>query len=289
MSTLYVVATPIGNLEDMSPRALRVLKEADLILAEDTRVTRKLLSAFQIKTPLESHHQHNEGVKAAAVIARMQEQPLQVALVSDAGTPAISDPGARLVAAAHEAGIQVVVVPGPSAMAAALSKSGFEEASFAFYGFLPRKQSELKERLAALQQGPPLAVLYESPHRVLALLTAIAAIYPGISISVSRELTKVHEQTLNGSVESVLAAFQQEEGLLRGEFALVLALPPAASPATEDPLSLEALLVDQVTKGAGLREAQAALIQAGHRKNAVYAAALNLKQLAAGRLTDSRN
>lgn len=281
MSTLYVVATPIGNLEDLSPRARRILQEADLILAEDTRVTRKLLTAFHIKPPLESHHQHNEGARAASIIARMQEGGMKVALVSDAGTPAISDPGARLVAAAHAAGIEVIAIPGPSAMAAALSKSGFEETSFAFYGFLPRKQSELKERLKALQQGPPLVVLYESPHRVKALLTAIAAVYPGCSISVSRELTKLHEQTINGPVEAVLAAFQQDEGLLRGEFALVLSLPRIEKETDpQEALSLEALLVDQLAKGKDFREAQEALIAAGHRKNAVYAAGLNLKSIA---------
>jgi len=289
MSTLYVVATPIGNLEDMTPRARRILGEVDLILAEDTRVTRKLLTAFQIKTPLESHHQHNEGVKAAAIIARMQTQDLQVALVSDAGTPAISDPGARLVAAAHEAGIPVVAVPGPSAMAAALSSSGFEEAAFAFYGFLPRKPTELKASLKALQEGPPLAVVYESPHRVKALLTALAEVFPGIRMSLSRELTKVHEQTLRGSVETVLDAFRQDEGLLRGEFVLVLSLPRAQKAQEAEPLSLEARLMDQVVKGFSLREAQEALVAAGHRKNAVYAAALSLKTAAAERLADSQN
>ena len=285
MSALYVVATPIGNLEDFSPRAVRILREADLILAEDTRVTRKLLTAFDIKTPLESHHQHNEGVKAEQVIARMLEKDLQVALVSDAGTPAISDPGARLVAAAHIAGIQVIAIPGPSAQAAALSASGFEDRSFAFYGFLPRKTSELKDALLSLKAGPPLAVLYESPHRVKALLSAIAQVYPGVRLSVSRELSKLHEQTLKGTVEELLHSFQQDEGLLRGEFALVLALPRAQeAPEEEETLSLEALLMDQLVRGADLRQAQGALLAAGQRKNAVYAAALNLKKTAGERL-----
>ncbi len=291
MSKLFVVATPIGNLGDMSPRAIATLQEADLILAEDTRVTRKLLTAFDIKTPLESYHQHNEREKAAQVVACMTAEGMTVALVSDAGMPAVSDPGALLVDAAHAANIPVFCVPGPSAMAAALSASGFMEAAFAFYGFLPRKKKELRDSLHALQNGPPLAVIYESPHRVLDLLKAIAEVYPGLDLSVSRELTKLHEHTLRNSAEEMLAYFAAHEEALRGEFALVLRLPQTEEKQPAAPLGLEAQLVDLMAQGHTLRDAQAALFAQGQRKNAVYAAALNLKKLAAEQLNapDAQN
>ena len=282
MSALYVVATPIGNLEDFSPRAIKTLQEADLILAEDTRVTVKLLNAFAIKTPLESYHQHNEFQKAHQVIERMQQENLKVALETDAGTPAVSAPGARVVSMAHAAGIQVIAIPGPSAYVSALSKSGFEHTEFAFQGFLPRKKNELKDKLLSLQGGAPLAVLYESPHRVVSLLQAIAEVFPGAQLSVSRELSKLHEQTLNGTVEQILQTFNDNEGLLRGEFVPVLEIPKAdkADETSESSLSPEAHLVDLMLKGRSLRDAKAELLTRGFRKNAVYVAGLNLSRLA---------
>ena len=282
MSTLYVVATPVGNLKDLSPRALETLKNVDLILAEDTRVTRKLLNAFEITTPLESYHQHNERQKAEQVIARMREENLAVALVSDAGTPAVSDPGAIVVDLANQAGLEVIAIPGPSAVILALSKSGFTRLEFTFYGFLPRKKSELTDKLKDMLGKAQLAVLYESPHRVLHLLETINEVYPRCRVSVSRELTKLHEQTISGYIVDVLARFKADEGLLRGEFALVIELPEEESaPESEsEPLSLEAQMMDLMVKGHSFRDAKAALLTLGHRKNAVYAAGLKLKQLA---------
>lgn len=282
MSCLFVVATPIGNLEDFSPRALRILKEADLILAEDTRVTRGLLTAFSIKTPLESYHQHNEGSKAEQIISRMLEGSLQVALVTDAGTPAVSDPGALLVNAAFQAGIEVIAIPGPSAFAAALSKSGFEEKEFTFFGFLPRKNNELRQKLRSMQGSASLAVIYESPHRMLALLNAVGEIYPGCRLSVSRELTKLYEQTINGTVEDLLERFKADAGLLRGEFAVVLQVPTKPMQEEQDvgEISAEARLMDLMVQGRTLRDARAELLAGGLRKNTAYAAALNLKRLA---------
>lgn len=282
MSVLYVVATPIGNLGDLSPRALKALREADLILAEDTRVTMKLLSAFDIRVPLQSCHRHNEGHSAEQAVMRMLQEDIRVALVSDAGSPAVSDPGARVVALAHQAGIEVIVIPGPSAAIAALSKSGFEQTEFAFYGFLPRKKSELLDKLRALQGGPALAVLYESPHRVTALLEAIHEVYPESRVSISREMTKVHEQTMGGTASDLLTRFEAEEGLLRGEFVLVLELPPKETgPLGKTPQqSLEAALLERVLGGQTLREAMDALAAEGGKRNAVYAAGLKLKKLA---------
>ena len=280
MSVLYVVATPIGNLEDLSPRALRILREADLILAEDTRVTRKLLSACGIRTPLESCHEHNEGYKSGQIVNRMASSEMAVALVTDAGTPAVSDPGSKIVKAVSEAGFQVLAAAGPSAFAAALSVSGFEEGEFTFFGFLPRKKSELTQKLRSMAGHTQLAVVHESPHRIIDLMAAAAEVFPGIQVSVSCDLTKLHEKTLRGSVEAVLEALRQNEKTEKGEYCAVLRLsgsvreeaPPAAAG------SLEARLLEEVLAGRGLREAMAALIKAGEKKNRVYAASLALKK-----------
>ena len=163
MSTLYVVATPIGNLSDMSPRAVETLKSVSLIAAEDTRVTRKLTNHFGIGTPLISCHQHNEKSRAPEIVERMLAEDIDVAAVTDAGTPAISDPGVELVRAAVEAGIPVIAVAGPTAMAAAVSVSGFDFSSFTFYGFLPRQGNELKEKLMEIGRKNEGAVFHESP------------------------------------------------------------------------------------------------------------------------------
>jgi len=168
MPRLFIVATPIGNLSDISARALQTLRDCDLIAAEDTRVTRALLNHFEINTPCVSNHQHNEENRAAPIVARMLEEDLDVALVTDAGTPCISDPGSFLAKEAAAAGIEVLAVPGPTAMASALSVSGFDTREFAFYGFLPRQKRELSEKLLQIARtGVPIAVAHESPHRVI--------------------------------------------------------------------------------------------------------------------------
>ena len=279
MSVLYVVATPIGNLGDLSPRALKTLGEVSLILAEDTRVTRKLLNAMGIKTPLESCHEHNEEAKARQIVARMRAEELSIALVSDAGTPGVSDPGARIVRAVGEAGFQVLAIPGPSAFAAALSVSGFEEKEFTFYGFLPRKKGELEEKLKKMGQEAQLALIYEAPHRILDLLEAIAALYPMAPLSISRELSKMHEQTLRGSASELLARFKADEGIRRGEFCLVLKLPEPEKTSPEEEMGLEARLVNLMAGGLNLRQAMEALTDQKEKKNAVYAASLRLKSL----------
>ncbi len=279
MSVLYVVATPIGNLGDLSPRALKTLGEVSLILAEDTRVTRKLLNAMGIKTPLESCHEHNEEGKARQIVARMRAEELSIALVSDAGTPGVSDPGARIVRAVGEAGFQVLAIPGPSAFAAALSVSGFEEKEFTFYGFLPRKKGELEEKLKKMGQEAQLALIYEAPHRILDLLEAIAALYPMAPLSISRELSKMYEQTLRGSASELLARFEADEGIRRGEFCLVLKLPEPEKTSPEGETGLEARLVNLMAEGLNLRQAMEALTDQKEKKNAVYAASLKLKSL----------
>ena len=282
MPTLYVVGTPIGNLGDMTPRAVDVLRSVALIAAEDTRVTRKLTNHFGIDTPLTSCHQHNEADKGEALAERMLEEGIDLALTTDAGTPCISDPGYGLVQAAVKRGIPVVAVPGCCAAVCALSISGMDTREFAFYGFLPREKKALREKLLAMAAGMPVAVVHESPFRVIELMETVAETLPGTMASVSCDLTKLHELTLRGSAAEVLAALRANPKTEKGEYCLVLdfhgvELPSAPAPAAE--VSLEARLVEAMLQGNELRQAQAVLVEAGEKKNAVKAAALRLKKL----------
>lgn len=285
MPTLYVVGTPIGNLGDMTPRAVEVLRSVALIAAEDTRVTRKLTNHFGIDTPLTSCHQHNEADKGEALAQRMLEEGIDLALTTDAGTPCISDPGYGLVQAAVKRGIPVVAVPGCCAAVCALSISGMDTREFAFYGFLPREKKALWEKLLAMAAGVPVAVVHESPFRVIELMETVAETLPGTMASVSCDLTKLHELTLRGSAAEVLAALRANPKTEKGEYCLVLdfhgvELPSAPAPAAE--VSLEARLVEAMLQGNELRQAQAVLVEAGEKKNAVKAAALRLKKLLQG-------
>lgn len=285
MPTLYVVGTPIGNLGDMTPRAVEVLRSVALIAAEDTRVTRKLTNHFGIDTPLTSCHQHNEADKGEALAERMLEEGIDLALTTDAGTPCISDPGYGLVQAAVKRGIPVVAIPGCCAAVCALSISGMDTREFAFYGFLPREKKALREKLLAMTAGVPVAVVHESPFRVIELMETVAETLPGTMASVSCDLTKLHELTLRGSAAEVLAALRANPKTEKGEYCLVLdfhgvELPSAPAPAAE--VSLEARLVEAMLQGNELRQAQAVLVEAGEKKNAVKAAALRLKKLLQG-------
>ena len=285
MPTLYVVGTPIGNLGDMTPRAVEVLRSVALIAAEDTRVTRKLTNHFGIDTPLTSCHQHNEADKGEALAQRMLEEDIDLALTTDAGTPCISDPGYGLVQAAVKRGIPVVAVPGCCAAVCALSISGMDTREFAFYGFLPREKKALREKLLAMAAGVPVAVVHESPFRVIELMETVAETLPGTMASVSCDLTKLHELTLRGSAAEVLAALRANPKTEKGEYCLVLdfhgvELPSAPAPAAE--VSLEARLVEAMLQGNELRQAQAVLVEAGEKRNAVKAAALRLKKLLQG-------
>ena len=280
MPVLYVVATPIGNLGDMTPRAVETLKSVSLIAAEDTRVTQKLLSAFDIHTPLTSCHEHNERGKASAIVRRMLEENIDVAVTTDAGTPCISDPGSALVHEAVRAGIEAVAVPGPTAMASALSVSGFEVSEFTFFGFLPRQKNELREKLTDMARRSKLAVAHESPHRVCALLAAVAEQMPHTLVSASCDLTKKFEKTLRGPVTEVLSLLEGDPKAEKGEYCLVFCWDERDIPAPEAPkaeLSLEAQLFDGIVRGLSLREAMEELVARGERKNAVYAASLRVK------------
>ena len=282
MPKLYVVATPIGNLGDFSPRAAETLRNADLIAAEDTRVTARLCQVFDIHTPLTSCHQHNEESKGVLLADRMASEDLTVALTTDAGTPCVSDPGYALVKACLERGIEVQPVPGCCAAVAALSVSGFDTREFAFYGFLPREKKEQREKLLEIAGKSPVAVIHESPFRVTALVENIAEILPDAVLSVSCDLTKLHEKTLRGCPEDVLRALRDNPKTEKGEYCLVLDLHGLRLPAPEAPaaeLPLEARLVQAMLEGMSLREAQDSLALGGEKKNAVKQAALRLKKM----------
>lgn len=281
MPTLYVVATPIGNLGDFTPRAVETLKSVSLIAAEDTRVTQKLLSAFDIHTPLTSCHEHNERTKAIQIVEKMLQEQIDVAVTTDAGTPCISDPGCILTQEAVKAGIEVLAVPGPTAMASALSVSGLSFSEFTFYGFLPRQKNELKDKLKDMIRKSQVAVVHESPHRVMDLLETVRELFPHTVVSISCDLTKKYEKTLRGLIGDVINQMAANPKTEKGEYCLVLQwaeedLPPEEAPACA--LSLEAQLFDGLVRGLTLREAQNELVASGEKKNAVYAAALRVKE-----------
>lgn len=219
--TLYLVATPIGNLEDVTQRALRVLSEADVIACEDTRHTRGLLERFSIRTKTVSYHEHNERERAAE-LASMLERGASVAVVSDAGTPGISDPGYRLVRAAIELGASVVPVPGASAFVAALVASGLPTDEFFFGGFLPPRTHARRARLSSLRTLPATLVFYEAPHRIAHALTDAREILGEREAAVARELTKVHEEIVRGRLGELAARFSAGEAASRGEMVLVI-------------------------------------------------------------------
>jgi 16S rRNA (cytidine1402-2'-O)-methyltransferase len=230
MGTLYLVATPIGNLEDITLRALRILREVPLIAAEDTRHTRKLLNHFEIATPAISYHQHSGPARAEAVLAALGVG--DVALVTDAGTPAISDPGAELVRAAIAAGYPVVPIPGPVAAIAALIASGLPTDRFTFAGFLPRKSAERRAALERLCPAAETLIFYEAPHRLLATLADLCAVLGDRPAALAREMTKLHEEWRRGPL-STLRAEAASGTAPRGEYCIVVAGAELAGEATK--------------------------------------------------------
>ena len=240
---LYLVATPIGNLEDITYRAVRVLGEADLIACEDTRQSRKLLDHYQIHKPTVSYHDHNEAERTAELLARLASGAV-VALVSDAGTPLVSDPGYRLVRGAIDAGIAVVALPGPSASLTALAASGLPTDAFYFGGFLPAKPGQRAQLLETLAEEQATLVFYEAPHRILESLEAIEATLGPRSVVVARELTKVHEEFLRGTAAEIAAQLAARDAV-KGEITLLIgkATQPAADE-TPVPQAVNALIAD---------------------------------------------
>ena len=252
--TLFVVATPIGNLEDITARALRVLREVSLIAAEDTRRTAHLLARYAIATPTTSLHEHNEGRKTAGLVDRLRQGD-DIALVSDAGTPTVSDPGARLVQAAIEAGIRVEPIPGPSAALAALAVSGLPTDTFTFLGFPPTRSKDRKLWFDRLTNLTGTVVFFEAPHRIRQTLETLQATVGDCRVAVARELTKIHEELVRGPISVILDGL----GKPRGEFTVVAELgctTDIIGQKTIDDCSVLAEFTD-LTRTPGIRRRQA--------------------------------
>lgn len=267
---LYVVATPIGNPEDLSPRARRILAEADLIACEDTRRAARMLAGLQIRTPRVSYFEHNERRRASELIDRMRAGE-SVALISDAGTPAISDPGFRLVRAALDAGIRVAAVPGPSAAVASLSVSGLPTDRFVFEGFPPARESARRDALKTLARETRTIIFYESPRRLSATLTEMASAFgEDRPAAVVREITKTHEETLRGALGELRDRFVNQEAL--GEITIVVGGAPEADGGETEECTGGALTVAElIDAGLSLKQASAVVAKrTGASRREVY-------------------
>ena len=270
--TLYLVATPIGNLGDFSPRAVETLKAVDFIAAEDTRVSSKLLNHFSIKKPLVSYHQHNQRTAGPSVLQRLLSGE-DCALVTDAGMPAISDPGEDLVRLCAENGIQILTVPGCCAVVSALAVSGLPTGRFTFEGFLTTNRKNRREHLQSLAGERRTMVFYEAPHKLRATLADLLAAFGDRQVALCRELTKLHEETMRTTLAQAVTYYQDHEP--KGEYVLVLS---GAEPAFEAPTSLEegvALVRDKRDAGLKLKDAvRQVALDTGLSRNELYAAAL---------------
>jgi 16S rRNA (cytidine1402-2'-O)-methyltransferase len=272
---LYIVATPIGNLEDITLRALRVLKEVDVVAAEDTRHTQILLSHHDIHTPLTSYHEHNEKSKSQELVKRLA-QGQNIALVSDAGTPAISDPGFRLGVQAIRAGVRIIPIPGASALIAVLSASGLPTDRFVFEAFLPAKKRQRRERLQTLRDETRTLIFYEAPHRLKDALDDIHELLGNREAVLAREVSKVHEEFLRGPVSELVRALGSGE--IRGEVTLIISGSSGAPRVNEDRLQAEI----RELKGRGLRVKEIAEVlgeKFGYPKKEIYRLALHGKKV----------
>lgn len=273
--TLFVVATPIGNLEDLSPRARQTLAAVDLIAAEDTRHTGRLLSHFGVKTRLLALHEHNEEQRAEKLIEALQSGK-SVALVSDAGTPLVSDPGFRIVRAAHDAGIAVSPIPGPSALTAALSVAGLATDRFCFEGFLPAKSRARREALQALASESRTIVFYESVHRVRESLADMVEAFGENRVAfIGRELTKLHEQCISASLRDLLAQLESGDIAAKGEYVIAVAGSDAAA---ESSIDIDHLLVELAEKLPGKEVAKILAKATGEKRNTLYKRLLELRK-----------
>ncbi len=285
MGKLFVVATPIGNLADISPRALETLRLADLIAAEDTRRTLPLLNHFEIKTPVVAYHKFNEREKSVELVSKILTENINIALVSDAGTPCISDPGCILAETARDNGIEVVAIPGPSAVISALSVSGFVFTQFSFLGFISRQKTEKEAYFNILSTSEiDTFVIYEAASRISDSLREIESALPGCRAFVINDITKFYEKSWRGNIADVAALLEAEPKSGLGEYTIVLqrTAAPAAVPDEKSDLSPEALLVDEIIKsGCSLKEAITKVSENSKKlsKNEVYKASLNLKEL----------
>lgn len=266
--TLTLVGTPIGNLSDMSPRGVKALRECDFIAAEDTRVTMNLLNHFEIRKPMVSYYEHNKRQRGGEILSRLQAGESAV-LVTDAGMPAISDPGEELVALCHDEGIPVTVVPGPSAVVTALALSGLPAGRFTFEGFLSVNKRSRREHLEALRLEQRTMVFYEAPHKLPATLRDMALVLGERRIALVRELTKIHEEVIRTTLPEAAERFSQEAP--RGEFVLVI---EGAAPVQEPQVTLEeaaALAREYAAQGTAASEAaRRAAAETGHKKGDIY-------------------
>jgi 16S rRNA (cytidine1402-2'-O)-methyltransferase len=274
--SLYIVATPIGNMEDITIRAINTLNHVGVIAAEDTRKTARLLSHHQIRSPLISCHEHNEQDRIAMLIKRLVSGE-DVALVSDAGTPALSDPGYRLICAAVDAGITVIPIPGPSAAVSALSASGLPTDTFVFVGFLPKKKGKRQACLQELKAQPRTLIFYESPRRILALLEELRAVLGDRRAVVCREMTKIYEEFIRGTLSELRAVLASRQDV-KGECTVLVAgqgesKPPSLDDAREE---IEEMLAAEGVKLSGLSKLLAK--KYGVSKNVIYQEALNIKE-----------
>jgi 16S rRNA (cytidine1402-2'-O)-methyltransferase len=273
---LYLVGTPIGNLGDLSPRALETLREADFIAAEDTRVSLKLLNHFDIRKSLVSYYEHNKYASGEKILERILAGET-CALVTDAGMPAVSDPGEDLTAMCAERGVEVVAVPGPSALIAALALSGLPTGRFTFEGFLSVNKRERAEHLDSLKREERTMIFYEAPHKLLRTLEALLSALGNRRISVCRELTKLHEETLRTTLSDALAYFTQAPP--RGEFVLVVEGAPKETQATASPEDALRIMERYRAEGRSMKEAaRLAAADTGFSKNELYQQALQNKE-----------
>ncbi|MCZ6865470.1 MAG: 16S rRNA (cytidine(1402)-2'-O)-methyltransferase [Candidatus Dadabacteria bacterium] len=273
-SKLYIVSTPIGNLEDITLRALNVLKQVDLIACEDTRTTKKLLSRYQILKPLTSYHEHNEIEKAKELLSMLQEGH-SIALVTDAGTPGVSDPGYRIVKLASENGVQIFSVPGPSAAVAALSISGLPTSSFTFLGFPPKQKKRLIEYLERIKDYPETLIFYESPKRVIKTLEATAEVLGERNASLGREITKMYEETLRGTLSEIVTTLKSRDNL-KGEFTLVIE-GNSQDKGEFDSETIDDLLLYFKKEGVSLKDAvKQVAVDSGVSKSKIYKKALQI-------------
>ncbi len=273
-SKLYIVSTPIGNLEDITLRALNILKQVDLIACEDTRTTKKLLSRYQILKPLTSYHEHNEIEKAKELLSMLQEGH-SIALVTDAGTPGVSDPGYRIVKLASENGVQIFSVPGPSAAVAALSISGLPTSSFTFLGFPPKQKKQLIHYLERLKDYPETLVFYESPRRVIKTLESMAEVFGERNASLGREITKMYEETLRGTLSEIVTTLKSRDNL-KGEFTLVIE-GNSQDKGEFDSDTIDDLLLYFKKEGVSLKDAvKQVAVDSGVSKSKIYKKALQI-------------
>lgn len=282
MGTLYVVATPIGNLDDISKRVLSTLSNVDLIAAEDTRHTIKILNKFCIKTKMMAYHKFNE-LKTREKIIENIKAGKDIALVSDAGTPCISDPGYLLVKLAREEGINVIGIPGPSAAILALSISGLNTDKFLFFGFLSTDNKKLKDELESIKSNRiNTIVIYESPKRIKKTVKLLSETIPNSQIAISSDLTKLYERCFYGRVEEVYNQITKDDNIEKGEYVIVLEKEDCKEENNEAQISLEALLIDTMIKNnCNIKDAINIISSSNKtvKKNELYNASLNLKKI----------